>query len=251
MIRLTVNPIAESATLMRRIGVVVGSVGVTALYSSLVLLRSLTGRLTREKVDRYCRDWSALLLRLVRVNLRVRGEIPDFEDGRRYIILCSHASHYDIPLSFVALPGSIRMLAKKEMFGIPLLGPAMRAAEFPFVDRSNHDRALADLERAKTMMESGIVLWAAPEGTRSPDGELGRFKKGCFHLALDTQAIIVPVGIRGNERVLPARTWHINLGQQVDFCVGEPLDSRQYSREQLPELMAEVRRRIERERGRA
>ncbi|WP_203142695.1 lysophospholipid acyltransferase family protein [Marinobacter mangrovi] len=251
MIRLTVNPIAESATLMRRIGVVVGSVGVTALYSSLVLLRSLTGRLTREKVDRYCRDWSALLLRLVRVNLRVRGEIPDFEDGRRYIILCSHASHYDIPLSFVALPGSIRMLAKKEMFGIPLLGPAMRAAEFPSVDRSNHDRALADLERAKTMMESGIVLWAAPEGTRSPDGELGRFKKGCFHLALDTQAIIVPVGIRGNERVLPARTWHINLGQQVDFCVGEPLDSRQYSREQLPELMAEVRRRIERERGRA
>ncbi|ROT96065.1 1-acyl-sn-glycerol-3-phosphate acyltransferase [Marinobacter sp. R17] len=249
MIRLTVNPIAESATLMRRIGVVVGSVGVTALYSSLVLLRSLTGRLTREKVDRYCRDWSALLLRLVRVNLRVRGEIPDFEDGRRYIILCSHASHYDIPLSFVALPGSIRMLAKKEMFGIPLLGPAMRAAEFPSVDRSNHDRALADLERARAMMESGIVLWAAPEGTRSPDGELGRFKKGCFHLALDTQAIIVPVGIRGNERVLPARTWHINLGQQVDFCVGEPLDSRQYSREQLPELMAEVRRRIERERG--
>ncbi|MEQ5837638.1 lysophospholipid acyltransferase family protein [Marinobacter sp. NFXS9] len=250
MIRLTVNPIAESATLMRRIGVVVGSVGVTALYSTLVLLRSLTGRLTREKVDRYCRDWSALLLRLVRVNLRVRGDIPDFEDGRRYIVLCSHASHYDIPLSFVALPGSIRMLAKKEMFGIPLLGPAMRAAEFPSVDRSNHDRALADLERAKAMMESGIVLWAAPEGTRSPDGELSRFKKGCFHLALDTQAIIVPVGIRGNERVLPARTWHINLGQQVDFCVGEPLDSRQYSREQLPELMAEVRRRIERERGR-
>lgn len=250
MIRLTVNPIAESATLMRRIGVVVGSVGVTALYSTLVLLRSLTGRLTREMVDCYCRDWSALLLRLVRVNLRVRGEIPDFEDGRRYIVLCSHASHYDIPLSFVALPGSIRMLAKKEMFGIPLLGPAMRAAEFPSVDRSNHDRALADLERAKAMMESGIVLWAAPEGTRSPDGELGHFKKGCFHLALDTQAIIVPVGIRGNERVLPARTWHINLGQQVDFCVGEPLDSRQYSREQLPELMAEVRRRIERERGR-
>ncbi|TBW52532.1 1-acyl-sn-glycerol-3-phosphate acyltransferase [Marinobacter halodurans] len=251
MIRLTVNPIAESATLMRRMGVVLGSIGVTALYSSLVLLRSLTGRLTRSRVDRYCRDWSALLLRLVRVDLRVRGDIPDFEDGRRYIILCSHASHYDIPLSFVALPGSIRMLAKKEMFAIPLLGPAMRAAEFPSVDRSNHERALADLQKARAMMESGIVLWAAPEGTRSPDGELGRFKKGCFHLALDTRAIIVPVGISGNERVLPARTWQINLGQRVDFCVGEPLDSRDYSREQLPELMAEVRRRIERERMRA
>lgn len=250
MIRLTVNPIMESATWLRRIGVVSGSAGVTALYSLKILGRALTGRLTREHVDRYTRDWSALLLRLVRVNLRVRGQLPDFADGRRYLILCSHASHYDIPLSFVALPGSIRMLAKKELFAIPLLGPAMRAAEFPSIDRSNHERALADLQKAKGMMESGIVLWAAPEGTRSPDGSLGAFKKGCFHLALDTRAVIVPVGIRGNERVLPARTWQVNLGQPVDFCVGEPLEASAYSREQLPDLMAEVRRRIGQEMGR-
>lgn len=251
MIRLTVNPIMESATSLRRLGVVVGSAGVTALYSLKVLLRALSGRLSRADVDRYTRDWSALLLRLVRVNLRVHGRLPDFADGRRYIILCSHASHYDIPLTFVALPGSIRMLAKKELFRIPLLGPAMRAAEFPSIDRSDHARALADLKKARAMMESGIVLWAAPEGTRSPDGSLGPFKKGCFHLALDTRAVIVPVGIRGNAQVLPARTWQINLGQPVDFCVGEPLETAGYSREALPELMAEVRQRIEREMGRA
>ncbi|WP_111494323.1 lysophospholipid acyltransferase family protein [Marinobacter bohaiensis] len=249
MIRLTVNPIVESATLMRRVMVVLGSIGVTSLYSSLILVRALLGRLTRERVDRYTRDWSALLLRLVRVNLNVEGRIPDFEDGRRYLILCSHASHYDIPLSFVALPGSIRMLAKKELFRIPLLGPAMRAGEFPSIDRSNHQRALEDLQTARDMMESGIVLWAAPEGTRSADGSLGTFKKGCFHLALDTQAVIVPVGIRGNEKVLPARTCQINLGQPVDFVVGEPLDTAGYGREQLPELMEAVRGSIERARG--
>ncbi|MGF2734088.1 lysophospholipid acyltransferase family protein [Marinobacter sp. DUT-1] len=245
MIRLKLNPLTESATLLRRAGVVLGSVGLTALYSLLILLRALFGKLDRGIVDKYCREWSAALLRLVRANLTVRGEVPDFGDGRRYIIMCTHASHYDIPVSFVSLPGSIRMLAKKELFSIPLLGQAMRAAEFPSVDRSNRNRAVRDLEKARDMMESGIVLWAAPEGTRSPDGKLLPFKKGCFHLALDTEAVIVPVAIRGIHQVLPARTWQINLGQPVDVRVGQPLDVAGRSKQDLPEIMAEVRIRLE------
>jgi len=245
MIRLKLNPLTESATWLRRILVLLGSVGLTALYSLLVLLRALFGRLDRRIVDQYCREWSAALLKLVRANLTVRGEVPDFSDGRRYIILCTHASHYDIPVSFVSLPGSIRMLAKKELFRIPLLGQAMRAAEFPSVDRSNRIQAVRDLERARKMMESGIVLWAAPEGTRSPDGRLLPFKKGCFHLALDTEAVIVPVAIRGIHQVLPARSWQLNLGQPVDVRVGQPLDTAGMTKADLPELMAEVRQRLE------
>ncbi len=154
MIRLKMNPLTESATLLRRAGVVLGSVGLTALFSLLVLLRALFGRLNRPIVDQYCREWSASLLRLVRASLTVRGQVPDFGDGRRYIIMCTHASHYDIPVTFVSLPGSIRMLAKKELFSIPLLGQAMRAAEFPSVDRSNRQRAVRDLEKAR-----GLCLW--------------------------------------------------------------------------------------------
>ncbi len=245
MIRLKLNPLTESATLLRRLGVVLGSVGLTALYSLLILLRALFGQLNRPIVDKYCREWSAALLRLVRASLTVRGQVPDFGDGRRYIIMCTHASHYDIPVSFVSLPGSIRMLAKKELFKIPLLGQAMRAAEFPSVDRSNRQKALRDLERAREMMESGIVLWAAPEGTRSPDGRLLRFKKGCFHLALDTEAVIVPVAIRGIHQVLPARSMQINLGQPVDVRVGEPIETAGKSKAELDAVMAEVRLRLE------
>lgn len=241
MIRLNVSPLTESATLLRRLGVVLGSAGLVALYSALVLLRALFGRLNRPIVDKYCRELSISLLRLVRANLTVHGAVPDFSDGRRYIIMCTHASHYDIPVAFVSLPGSVRMLAKKELFRIPLLGQAMRAAEFPSIDRTNRNRAVRDLEKARALMESGIVLWAAPEGTRSSDGQLLPFKKGCFHLALDTEAVIVPVAIRGIHRVLPARTFQINLGQPVDVRVGEPIDTAGKSREDLPALMVQVR----------
>ncbi|WP_375176722.1 lysophospholipid acyltransferase family protein [Marinobacter mobilis] len=245
MKRLIFSPMAESATLLRRAAVVLGSVGLTALYSLLILIRAPLGLLNRTIVDRYTRGWSATLLRLVRAHLTVRGAVPDFNDGRRYIIMCTHASHYDIPVSFVSLPGSIRMLAKKELFRIPLLGPAMRAAEFPSVDRRNRTQALADLAKAREMMESGIVLWAAPEGTRSSDGQLLPFKKGCFHLAMDTGAVIVPVAIRGIHRVLPARTWQINLGQPVEVRVGEPIDTEDMSKEGLGRLMAQVRQSME------
>ena len=245
MIRLNANPLRESATLLRRAGVMIGTVGLTALYSAVMLLRALFGRLDRHMVDKYCREWSAALLRLVRASLTVRGEVPDFNDGRRYIVMCTHASHYDIPVTFVSLPGSVRMLAKKELFKIPLLGQAMKAGEFPSIDRSSQIQARKDLKKAKEMMESGIVLWAAPEGTRSPDGQLLPFKKGCFHLALETEAVIVPVAIRGIKKVLPARTYQINLGQLVDVRVGTPIETAGKTKDDLPEVMAEVRSAME------
>ncbi|MDG9922701.1 MULTISPECIES: lysophospholipid acyltransferase family protein [unclassified Pseudomonas] len=238
---LSLHPAIESANLARRVGVVLGSLLVTFYYCSKVLLRAVSGRLRRADVDRYTRRWSGLLLRLVRMNLSVHGAMPDFNDGRRYILLSSHASHYDIPASFVALPGSIRMLAKKELFGIPIFGSAIRAAEFPSVDRHNRQQAVKDLEKARSMMESGIVLWAAPEGTRSRDGQLLPFKKGCFHLALDTNAVIVPIAFRGISEVLPARTWRFNLGLPVQLHIGAPIDASRYDVEQLPKLMAQVR----------
>ncbi|MNZ97227.1 1-acyl-sn-glycerol-3-phosphate acyltransferase [compost metagenome] len=235
----------EPASLIRRVGVILGTLLVVFYYCCLVLLRAPLGRLDRARVDHYTRAMSRLLLRLVRMDLSVHGQLPDFNDGRRYLILCSHSSHYDIPASFVALPGSIRMLAKKELFRIPFLGAAMRAAEFPSIDRHNRRQALDDLATARRMMESGIVLWAAPEGTRSADGRLLKFKKGCFHLALDTDAVIVPVSIRGIHRVLPARSFRLNLGQKVDVHVGEPIDASRYSAEQLAELMTETRGRMQ------
>ena len=235
------HPVIESANLARRIGVILGSALVTLYYCSKVLLRAVCGRLTRTDVDRYTRRWSGLLLRLVRMSLSVHGQVPDFSDGRRYILLSTHASHYDIPATFVAMPGSIRMLAKKELFGIPVFGAAIRAAEFPSVDRRNRHQAVKDLDKARQMMESGIVLWAAPEGTRSKDGQLLPFKKGCFHLALDTNAIILPIAFRGIHNVLPARTWRFNLGQPVQLHVGAPIDTSRYSAEQLPELMMQAR----------
>ncbi|SDH93515.1 lysophospholipid acyltransferase family protein [Pseudomonas panipatensis] len=239
------QPMTRRASLARVVTVAVVTALVTLYYSLCVLTLAACGRLRRSRVDRYTREWSGLLLRLVRMRLSVHGELPDFSDGRRYMILCNHSSHYDIPATFVAMPGSIRMLAKQELYGIPILGRAMRAAEFPSIDRHSGQRARADLQRAREMMESGIVLWAAPEGTRSADGQLLPFKRGCFRLALDTEAVIVPIAIRGIQRVLPARTFDLTLGQPVDLVVGQPMDAAAYRERGIEALLGDARERMQ------
>jgi 1-acyl-sn-glycerol-3-phosphate acyltransferase len=167
-----------------------------------------------------------------------------FEPNRRYVIMSNHSSLYDIPLTFMALPGSIRMLTKKELFEVPIWGRGMAAGEFISIDRNNRRQAFRDLQEARKKMESGIILWVAPEGTRSRTGKLGPFKKGGFMLALQTGATIVPVGIRGANEVLPAKTTDLHVGCHAEFHVGRPIDTSRYSKKQINELMEEVENQI-------
>lgn len=233
----------QRATFVRKWWIVLRTCATTLRYS----MKAIVGTALRKPharrafVDQLCRDWSGALLRLIDLRYRVVGqEHLALEPGRPYIVMTNHASHYDIPVSFMAIPGSMRMLAKKELYAIPLFGTAMRAAEFLEVDRRNQEQARKDLLKAREKMESGIMLWIAPEGTRSRTGELMPFKKGGFHLALQTGATIIPVGIRGILSVLPPDSTDINLHQDVEVHIGAPIDASVYGVDQRQELVARV-----------
>ena len=219
----------------------IASVALTFKYSVVALYVCARHSKPRAKIDQVCRQWSHSLLRLIDLRWTVLGAMPILESQRRYIIMCSHASHYDIPLSFVAVEGSMRMLAKNELGKIPVFGHAMRKTEFVFIDRHSKERSLRDLKVAKEKMESGIILWVAPEGTRSRDGNLLPFKKGCFHLALETQAVIIPIVIRDIIKVLPKGDTRPNKGVDVEFVIGDTIDAATYSMSQKHDLSVHVR----------
>ncbi len=234
------------ASAPRRTFVLLASVLATLRISIATMWDVLRGRSRRHAGDARLRWWSGRLLELADIDCRVSNPAGvRLGDGTATILMTNHASLYDIPLTFVAIPGSIRMLTKKELFRVPIWGRAMRAGEFISIDRHNRDRALEDLAAAREKMESGITLWIAPEGTRSKDGRLGPFKKGGFMLALETGARIVPVGIRGADRVLPPGTFgQLELGCTVEVHIGEPVDCRQWSLETRDEWMEEIATRI-------
>lgn len=200
-------------------------------------------KMTREWSDKTIQSWSRRLLNAAKVDLHVHNPHPyQLQSGRSYIVMCNHASHLDIPISLVALKGwSVRMMAKKELYSIPVFGKAMLSADFPMIDRNNPRQGIKDLAYARKLMKKGIVVWVAPEGTRTKTGELGEFKQGAFKMAIDAKAIIIPIGIRGANQILPAKSIGLNLGKRVDVFIGEPIDSFEYTSKEKDALLERVR----------
>lgn len=204
------------------------------------MLMGLLGKINRLWVNKMLQTWARRTLKTVKVKcVVVNPHQVEPKKGKPTIIMCNHSSHYDVPLSFLAFPKqSIRMLAKKELFKIPVIGKGMVAAEFPSIDRHNKQQAIQDLHTVRELMESGIVIWLAPEGTRSDGSCLTPFKKGGFITAIKAGAEIIPMGIRGANKILPARTFKFNLGQTAEIHIGEPIDASQYTLE-TKELLIE------------
>jgi 1-acyl-sn-glycerol-3-phosphate acyltransferase len=232
------------ATLLHQLWIMIMSIYVTLKITLMVLYRvSFTGGYPRSWGDeKLLRWWAGKLLEFIRIHYTVSDpNHTAIEPGKRYIIMSNHRSLYDIPLIIMSLPGSIRMLTKKELFKVPLWGRGMAAGEFISIDRHNIEQAKIDLAKARAKMESGIVLWIAPEGTRSRTGRMGPFKKGGFIMAIESGATIIPVGIQGSQTVLPAKTWDFYLDQKVQVYIGAPIEASRYTLEQKDQLLAEVR----------
>jgi 1-acyl-sn-glycerol-3-phosphate acyltransferase len=159
--------------------------------------------------------------------------------------MANHASMVDIWAVFVAIPSSFRFIAKKQLSQIPLFGWAMSAGRFIFIDRQNPLAARRTMDEAARRIRSGQSVVIFPEGTRTRDGRLLPFKKGGFHLAIDSDAAIVPVAIRGSHAVMPRGAALIGAGT-VSIEVGEPIPTAGLTPADRDVLIARVRGEIAR-----
>jgi 1-acyl-sn-glycerol-3-phosphate acyltransferase len=198
----------------------------TLAISAPTVAEAAVGRLRPEVCDARLSSWAHALVDRAQVQLEVSG-LENVPRDRAFIVMSNHQSHFDIPILFCVWPGRLRMVAKIELFSVPIWGRAMRAAGFVPVDRSGSQQArgqaLAALGEAAKAIESGTSIWIAPEGTRSPDGKLGKFKKGGFRLALDTRTPIVPIALDGSIDIIPKKTRVIHTGAHVRVTVGAPI----------------------------
>jgi 1-acyl-sn-glycerol-3-phosphate acyltransferase len=198
----------------------------TLRISGLTVADSLRGRLD----DRVSNDriawWARRVIAHASLRVRVQGK-GNKDDARAYVIMSNHQSHFDIPVLYYALGSNMRMVAKKELFRIPVFGPAMRRSGFIEVDRGNKTRAIESLDHAREALARGVSIWIAPEGTRSQTGELGPFKKGGFFLAEKTQAPILPVTIKGTHDVLPPHHYALACDRDVDVVIHAPIEPKE------------------------
>ena len=151
---------------------------------------------------------------LAGVKVEIRG-YENLDPHGTYIFMSNHVSNLDPPIIIPRLPSRTSVLVKKELFRVPILGPAMRLASLVPVDRSNREAAIASVQAGVAVLKTGIHMTVFPEGTRSPDGKLLPFKKGPFYLATDSGIPIVPVTISGTAKLMPKGAAIIRPGNAV------------------------------------
>ena len=146
------------------------------------------------------RAWSYLILKTTGVRIDVRG-LDRLPRGTSYVFASNHQSIYDIPVLFWTLAFELRILAKASLGAFPFLGWHLARTGHVLVDRKNPG---ADLFRqVRRLMASGYSLFVFPEGTRSLDGSLARFRAGTFMMAIEAGLPVVPVAIDGTRHVMP------------------------------------------------
>jgi len=146
------------------------------------------------------RAWSWLILATTGVEVRVEG-LERVNRGETYVFISNHQSIYDIPVIFASLPFQLRIIAKESLGRFPFLGWHLIRAGHLLVDRRNPDRS-GILKRWHRLVSDRLSLIIFPEGTRSADGRVNRFKAGSFLLALEAGLTIVPLSVSGSRHVM-------------------------------------------------
>jgi 1-acyl-sn-glycerol-3-phosphate acyltransferase len=174
-----------------------------AVYSTILGTLSIGSSLFQKSghfAHRCARAWAWLILATTGVDVEVRG-VEKLTPGATYIFVSNHQSIYDIPVIFWHLPWQIRIIAKASLGRFPIWGWHLSRTGHLLVDRRRPESG-SILRRWKDLVAQGISLIVFPEGTRSADGAVGRFKGLSFLLAIQSGLPLVPVSVSGSRHVM-------------------------------------------------
>ncbi|HVF46798.1 MAG TPA: lysophospholipid acyltransferase family protein [Pyrinomonadaceae bacterium] len=137
--------------------------------------------------------------------VKVRGT-ENLDKERSYVFVSNHRSYLDTATLFFYTGKKMGLVAKKELLKAPVLGQGMSFVNIIAIDRTNPERALRSMKRAREVIADGYSFGVFAEGTRAMPGELLPFKKGAFYLALQTGSAIVPVAIKNTDCMMGKKT---------------------------------------------
>ena len=202
----------------------------TTFFGAMAAVAALVGG-GRAWMDRANRGWARSALAGAGVRVTVHG-LEHLHPSGTQIIAANHQSYFDIWALIAGLPASVRFIAKQELANIPMLSVGMRSAGHVLIDRDRARSAKETLREAGGRMQAEeLTLVLFPEGTRSRDGQLGRFRRGSFALALATSAPLVPAALDGGQRIYPPGAKRVRpgsitvrLGPAIQMEGAEPAD---------------------------
>jgi 1-acyl-sn-glycerol-3-phosphate acyltransferase len=186
--------------------------------------------------------WLALTLAGIRYRVAGKEHVPN--DSA--VVFCSnHESNVDPPVLFEALHRRLRVLYKAELHKFPIMGTVFDRGGFVPVDRADRDKAMASIAQGAASLRAGHSFLIFPEGTRSRTGQLLRFKKGGFIMAIQAQVPIMPVAVQGGRAAMRKGS-AIVRPVRVSVRIGPPIPTTGLTLEDRDALIERVRTEVER-----
>ncbi len=142
-----------------------------------------------------------------------------------YVFVSNHRSYLDTAALFAFTGRRLGLVGKKELLKVPILGVGMQYVNIIAIDRRNPEKAMQSMRKAKEVLENGYSFGVFAEGTRAMPGELLPFKKGAFHLAMQTEAPIVPVAIRHTDEMMGKRTG-VAFAGTIELVLLPPIETK-------------------------
>lgn len=181
--------------------------------------------------------WTNAVLFIYGIKVKVYGA-ENIDPAKGKIYISNHASYMDIFVQLAKLPDNVRMIYKKEINRVPVLGWAMYCAGFVALDRNRVREAMKSLDKAAGRVKKGLSVVIYPEGTRTIDGSIGEFKRGMFFLADKAKADIVPVTLKGTYEIMPMGSSRVRPGV-VEMIIGKPVEYKK-DKQLLEELRSTI-----------
>lgn len=192
---------------------------------------------------RVVHELSRILVRVffflpLRWRQRVEG-LEHVDRRKRYVIVLNHNTVIDIPALYY-IPLNFRWVSKREVFRTPFFGQYLVLHGDICIDRGRATEALEQMVReGKKWISRGASIAVFPEGTRSKDGEIHRFKAGAFTLAREAGVEILPVVMDGT-RTLIRKNLLFNWGNRITIRVLPAIPAERVASAEPHELMGEV-----------
>lgn len=225
----------------RGLAAVIVIVAATGILGPLLIFISLFTSSGRPEYA-IMRLWALICSRVLGVTASLHGAekaVP----GVSYVVTPNHQSNADILALVRMLPTPYRWVIKKELVKIPVFGWALARTGAVAIDRSNTAHAVERLRKSVDKLKGGWSLLIYPEGTRTLDGNVQRFKKGGFMLAVNTGIPILPVTVNGAFKMLPKSVW-LPIPGHVTVTIGDPIPTAGLTQADVPDLMERTRQAI-------
>ena len=189
------------------------------------------------KMNTFGRLTSISVLRLLFVNLKINGKIPT---DRPMILMFNLSSFIDPFLFAYASPGKTTGITAVENYKYPVFGWMLKKWRAIPIDRSRISKAKQSIKKGEEALADGYNVIILPEGTRTVNGKIRKFKKGGFHMAVNINAPILPIGSKGAYEFKPKNRWYIKPGQ-VSLNVGRIIEPEEFQKIGINGLVENVR----------